>query len=171
MEIRGDSMFISGGMHNQTQSVGGHNDNHSTVTTAVVNKAQEQKIIPFRGTDGTLFVDNIGSFIVRKEGDVIGYEGEDGEMEFNNGLGAKLFLQRGWKRSGLPNPNNAAPIVAGVVAPVGAAMQRENFSGNKVVPADESPIEKIAGLKKLLDMGALTQEEFDQKKGALLAQM
>jgi hypothetical protein len=131
-------MFISGGMHNQTQSVGGHGDNNysSQVTTAVVNKPQEQKIIPFRGTDGTLYIDNIGSFIVREE---------EGEMELNNGLGAKMLLQRGWKRSGLPNPNavpvNAVPMMlagvvvpVGVVAPVGAAMQRDNVNGNKVVP-------------------------------------
>lgn len=133
MQIRGDSMFISGGMHNQTQSVGGGgtDDYSSQVTTAVVNKPQEQKIIPFRGPNGELYIDNIGSFIVGEE---------DGEMELNNGLGAKMLLQRGWKRSGLPNPNAAAtcigvvaPMVVvapviGVVAPVGATMQR-----NKVV--------------------------------------
>jgi hypothetical protein len=169
MQIRGDSMFISGGMHNQTQSVGGGgtDDYSSQVTTAVVNKPQEQKIIPFRGPNGELYIDNIGSFIVGEE---------DGEMELNNGLGAKMLLQRGWKRSGLPNPNAAAtcigvvaPMVVvapviGVVAPVGATMQR-----NKVIPTEgESPAEKIASLKKLLDIGAINQEEFDQKKGALL---
>jgi hypothetical protein len=169
MEIRGDSMFISGGMHNQTQSVGGGSDSHgnhqhsSTVTTAVVNKPQEQKIIPFRGTDGRLYVDNIGSFLEKDS---------DGEVEFNNGLGAKMLLQRGWKRSGLPNPN-AVALVTGVVmgsaAPVGATMQRAD---GKVYPGNEDgPAEKIAKLKGLLDSGILTQEEFDKKKTDLLAQM
>jgi hypothetical protein len=34
-----------------------------------------------------------------------------------------------------------------------------------------NPVEKILGLKKLLGAGALTQEEFDQKKGELLGQI
>jgi hypothetical protein len=37
--------------------------------------------------------------------------------------------------------------------------------------ADMSPASKIRSLKQLLDVGALTQEEFDQKKSTLLTQM
>jgi hypothetical protein len=147
MEIRGDSMFISGGMHNTTNHISNGQDNYSSaVTTAVVNKPQEQKIIPFRGTDGRLYIDNIGSFLEKDS---------DGEVEFNNGLGAKMLLQRGWKRSGLPNPNAAASmggmmvvapvimggmavvpvtgVIMGSAAPAGATMQRGD---GKVYPGN-----------------------------------
>ena len=35
----------------------------------------------------------------------------------------------------------------------------------------QDPVEAIGGLKKLLDAGALSQEEFDAKKTELLARM
>lgn len=38
----------------------------------------------------------------------------------------------------------------------------------QVQPAAQSPIEQVKGLKELLDMGAITQEEFDAKKKELL---
>ena len=75
-------------------------------------------------------------------------------MELNNAMGAKLLLQRGWKRSGGINPSQNAPE--------GATMDRGGQDG---------PAEKIAKLKGLLDVGGITQEEFDKKKDELLAQM
>ena len=55
---------------------------------------------------------------------------EPGEIELNNGLGAKMLLQRrGWKRNGQPNPNAAVgmvvvPVVGMVAPPVAATMIR-----------------------------------------------
>ena len=42
-------------------------------------------------------------------------------------------------------------------------------SGNNInVNSQKSPIEEVKALKELLDMGAITQEEFDKKKKELL---
>jgi hypothetical protein len=41
----------------------------------------------------------------------------------------------------------------------------------KPANANVDLVEKMLGLKQLLDGGVLTQEEFDQKKGELLGQM
>jgi hypothetical protein len=91
--VRDDVMILSGGMHNRTQYVGGHDTHHGTIQTAVSNPTIEQKIIPFRAPDGTLFVDNIGSILVRQSDD-------GGEVEFDNALGLKTLWQREWKRNG-----------------------------------------------------------------------
>jgi hypothetical protein len=165
MEIRGDSMFSSGAMHNETTSLG-NEAGAGSITTAVGNRGVEQPIAPFRSTDGRLYLDNAGSFIERED---------DGEMEINHGNGNKMLLQRGWKRSGVANPNGAAPMAQGMavaVAPAPGAIQMDRLGVEPLLPAEETPItEKILGLKKLLDAGALTQEEIDEKKTELLGQM
>lgn len=48
--------------------------------------------------------------------------------------------------------------------------QREMSEPTVVVqsPAEKDPIEQVKSLKELLDMGAITQEEFDAKKKELL---
>jgi hypothetical protein len=156
IEIRGDTMFTSGGMHNvQTE--------YSEIS--VSNATAEIPITPFRGTDGRLYLDSIGSFIKRED---------DGEMEIHHAGGHKMLLQRGWKRSGTANPNSAAPIAQGVAvaaAHAPGAIQMDRLGAEPLLPAEETPTEKILGLKKLLDAGALTQEEFDKKKTELLGQM
>ena len=38
-------------------------------------------------------------------------------------------------------------------------------------PNNESPMDKLKKLKELLDLGALTQEEFDEKKKELMNKM
>jgi len=70
-------------------------------------------------------------------------------------------------------PNNPNPDLP--TAPTAASMTRGltvAATTAQVVPsASEGPAEKLVKLKKLLDAGVLTQEDFDQKKGELLAQM
>ena len=44
----------------------------------------------------------------------------------------------------------------------------ENATTSNVVPAMDDPILRIKQLKELLDMGAITDEEFQQKKEELL---
>ena len=44
----------------------------------------------------------------------------------------------------------------------------ENTTTSNVVPAMDDPILRIKQLKELLDMGAITDEEFQQKKEELL---
>ena len=56
----------------------------------------------------------------------------------------------------------SAPLVDAVA--VGPGTQTMERSG-------DGPLEKIEKLKGLLDIGALTQEEFDEKKAALMAQV
>jgi hypothetical protein len=77
-------------------------------------------------------------------------------------------------------PNNPNPDLP--TAPTAASMARGLTvvaTTAQVVPsalpvvasASEGPAEKLVKLKKLLDAGVVTQEDFDQKKGELLAQM
>jgi hypothetical protein len=153
MEVRGDSMFISGGTHNEKKQ------KH---TTAVANRPVELKIIPFRGTDGRLYIDNMGSFVEREE---------DGEMEFNTGFGTKGLLQRGWKRSGQPNPN--AAVLACTVVEVGT-MGVANPVASPVTQVvdrqeEDDAFVKITKLNALLNAGLITQAEFEAKKMDLLA--
>jgi membrane protease subunit (stomatin/prohibitin family) len=49
-------------------------------------------------------------------------------------------------------------------------MAQQTFNQQQLTP-NESPIEKIKQLKELLDIGALTQVEFDQKKKEILNKM
>ena len=58
-------------------------------------------------------------------------------------------------------PVATAPTAAPVVAPVAAAP----VTTSAVQPL---PVEALKQLKELLDMGALTQDEFDTKKKQLL---
>lgn len=128
MFVRGDTMVITGGTHNNRQYVG----DHRSITTARAKTLQEQKIIPFRSPDGKLFVDNIGSFLVRED---------DGEIEFDNALGLKLLLQQEWKRNGqsapaaggsVPGPMPSAvavPISVYGSAPYAQQMESRNYPG------------------------------------------
>ena len=72
----------------------------------------------------------------------------------------KLILETksGTMRAGAAS----APLVDAVA--VGPGTQTMERSG-------DGPLEKIEKLKGLLDIGALTQEEFDEKKAALMAQV
>jgi hypothetical protein len=146
VHVEGDKMIFSGGMHNQTftshspHSSGHH---HHTTTHAVANRPQEQRILPFRGSDGTLYVDNVGSILVREEAD-------NSEIEINNCMDMKLKLVRGWKMEGRSNPNG------------GNAVSTSN--GTSV--ADE-----ISKLQKLYEDGVLSDEEFRAAKINLIQKM
>ena len=100
VEVKGDVITISGGMVTAMDETDG------------ANLTQSQKIIPFRGSDGTIYIDNIGSLISREE---------EGEIEINNSFGVISLWQRGWKRDG------GAP-------PQSAKMQR----GSEPVPLDQA---------------------------------
>jgi membrane protease subunit (stomatin/prohibitin family) len=52
----------------------------------------------------------------------------------------------------------------------GMAQQTFNPSQNQQ-PTNVSPVEKIKQLKEMLDIGAITQEEFDEKKKEILSKM
>jgi hypothetical protein len=65
------------------------------------------------------------------------------------------------------------PVAVGVAAAVPApgAIKMDGLEIELREPVEETPAEKILALKKLLDAGALNQEEFDEKKGELLGRM
>ncbi len=52
----------------------------------------------------------------------------------------------------------------------GMAQQVFNPSQNQQ-PTNVNPVEKIKQLKEMLDIGAITQEEFDAKKKEILSKM
>ena len=73
-------MSISGGMHNATQYVGDR-----PVTMAVANQPQQQRIKMWRGADGTLYIDNIGSKLVSES---------PSEIKILNAMGMTTLLRR-----------------------------------------------------------------------------
>jgi hypothetical protein len=72
-----------------------------------------------------------------------------------------------------PNPDlPTAPAAASMVRGLTGAATTAGPGSAKVVPlASEDPTEKLVKLKKLLDAGVITQEDFDHKNNELLAQM
>ena len=78
--IEGNIMSISGGMHNATQYVGDR-----PVTMAVANQPQQQRIKMWRGADGTLYIDNIGSKLVSES---------PSEIKILNAMGMTTLLRR-----------------------------------------------------------------------------
>jgi hypothetical protein len=74
--VQGDSIYLSGGMHDQHTEDGAR---------SVQNKRQEQKIMPFRAPDGRLYIDNLGSYIERDL---------PLEIEIAQCLGAAMVWQR-----------------------------------------------------------------------------
>jgi len=150
--IRNDSIIMTGGMHNAM---------HDGQSYGVANTAQEQKIIPFRAPNGTLFVDNIGSILVRESID-------GGEIEIDNAMGMKVLFQREWKRAGYPAPS-------GESGPVQATLSDSPFSQRMEGRIDDINItpttDKIRELKKLADEGVLTDSEFQEAKNRVLMQL
>ena len=87
---------------------------------------------PYRGPDGTLYLDNLGSYLVREI---------EGEMEIDIFAGTRVVFQRGWKRDGRNPPRTETPVV---------------------------PTTAVESMKKLLDTGAISQEQYDAKVAELL---
>lgn len=104
--VRDNYYVLTGGQRNR-----GHGkDRH-----AVANAPMKEQFHFYRGPNGELYIDNIGSMITK-------LDFANGEIEMNNGIGFVLLWQRGWKRDGLPPPQQqqmAAP--AAVATPVVAA--------------------------------------------------
>lgn len=46
----------------------------------------------------------------------------------------------------------------------GLTKYRENNGNNKKITIEDGSIQQVKGLKELLDMGAITEEEFNKKK-------
>mgnify|MGYP001766930680 CR=1 FL=1 len=100
------------------------------------------------------------------------------------------FLGEGWAaqqqvdilKNISTNPGSGGIAAAGAGLGMGIAaggvfgnMAQQNFSQPQQQqpqqPSTESPVEKIKQLKEMLDFGAITQEEFDEKKKAILSKM
>jgi hypothetical protein len=92
--IDGNILALSGGMHNTTQHVGSIGDSHyrQSITTAVANAPQKQRLSLWRGTDGTLYIDNTGSRVVSET---------PTELKIKNSIGFDMARPRGgWRPAG-----------------------------------------------------------------------
>jgi membrane protease subunit (stomatin/prohibitin family) len=68
--------------------------------------------------------------------------------------------------------NSAAGTGLGLGAGIGMGMALPNMIQQSINPQNnESVSDKLKKIKELLDMGALTQDEFDTKKRELLKQI
>lgn len=100
--VRNEQMILTGGMTNRR---GGRN----TGTRAVANQTQVQGFHFFRGPDGSVYTDFLGTVITK-------LDVEGGEVEFDNALGMKLLFQRPWKQMGLAAPSQQ--VMSGAEATV-----------------------------------------------------
>ena len=140
--IDGNILALSGGMHNTTQHVGSIGDSHyrQSITTAVANAPQKQRLSLWRGTDGTLYIDNTGSRVVSET---------PTELKIRNSIGFDMA----YVRQGAPP---AGVVVQGMAAPIAPVMERDD------------PAERLAAAKKMLDQGLISQSDFEAKKKEIL---
>ena len=143
--IDGNILALSGGMHNTTQHVGSIGDSHyrQSITTAVANAPQKQRLSLWRGTDGTLYIDNTGSRVVSET---------PTELKIKNSIGFDMAYVR--EGGGAPP---AGVVVQGMAAPIAPVMERGD------------PAERLLEAKKLLDQGLISQSDFDAKKKEIMA--
>src|SRR5690606_30655893 len=70
------------------------------------------------------------------------------------------------------NNESTAGSMVGLGAGMGMGMNFPNYIQESMQPQHSQPItEKLKNLKELLDLGAITQQEFDNKKSELLKQI
>lgn len=131
--VNGDKMIFSGGMYNRGQY------------GAAINENMEQRIIPFQGGDGRIYIDNIGTILVREQAD-------NSEIELDSALDSKLKFVRKWKMEGKVAPNHQNNMIGG--------------NASNLSTADE-----ISKLQKLRQDGALSEEEFRVAKMKVLSRM
>ncbi len=140
--IDGNILALSGGMQNTTQHIGSYNDDtyNRSITTAVANAPQKQRLSLWRGTDGTLYIDNTGSRVVSET---------PTELKIKNSIGFDMA----YVRQGAPP---AGVVVQGMAAPIAPVMERDD------------PAERLAAAKKMLDQGLISQSDFEAKKKEIL---
>eukprot|EP00584_Thalassiosira_punctigera_P003050 CAMPEP_0172537350 /NCGR_PEP_ID=MMETSP1067-20121228/8967_1 /TAXON_ID=265564 ORGANISM="Thalassiosira punctigera, Strain Tpunct2005C2" /NCGR_SAMPLE_ID=MMETSP1067 /ASSEMBLY_ACC=CAM_ASM_000444 /LENGTH=253 /DNA_ID=CAMNT_0013322637 /DNA_START=456 /DNA_END=1217 /DNA_ORIENTATION=- len=158
--ISGDEMVMSGGTHNASSGTGEHRHR-----AARANEPQESRIVPFRGRDGTLYLDQLGSKVVRESPD-------GGEIELDNAMGFKMLWQREWKRQGHvpPVPAPSAPLLGNSDEFVTTAYPVSTATS---IPSggDRDIAKEIMQLKQLHDQGVLSDQEFSEGKARLLSQL
>ena len=102
--------------------------------------SQKQRLSLWRGTDGTLYIDNTGSRVVSET---------PTELKIKNSIGFDMA----YVREGAPP---AGVVVQGMAAPIAPVMERGD------------PAERLLEAKKLLDQGLISQSDFDAKKKEIL---
>ena len=105
--------------------------------------SQKQRLSLWRGTDGTLYIDNTGSRVVSET---------PTELKIKNSIGFDMAYVR--EGGGAPP---AGVVVQGMAAPIAPVMERGD------------PAERLIEAKKLLDQGLISQSDFDAKKKEIMA--
>ena len=153
--IDGNILALSGGMHNTTQHVGSIGDSHyrQSITTAVANAPQKQRLSLWRGTDGTLYIDNTGSRVVSETPTELKIKNSSsgGSISSTWPIGFDMaFVREG------AGASPAGVVVQGMAAPIAPVMERDD------------PAERLAAAKKMLDQGLISQSDFEAKKKEIL---
>lgn len=152
--LNGDTMTLWGGTHEGVRSTTGtlkstgrplEPQSKAKVSLAteasIANEGQVNKLVLFRAPDGTLYLDNIGTFLVREEA---------GELEMQTAMGWKICFFRD---------------------PAAQAVAQASVAASKMMDRGEDVPGKIAKLKELHDSGAITMDEFNEGKAKLLSRM
>jgi hypothetical protein len=114
--------------------------------------SQKQRLSLWRGTDGTLYIDNTGTRIVSET---------PTELKIKNSSsgGSSSTWPIGFDMAFVREGGGAPPagvVVQGMAAPIAPVMERDD------------PAERLAAAKKMLDQGLISQSDFDAKKKEIL---
>lgn len=112
---RNSTIILSGGTHTEVHKVMGDNGRPVDMHVAVPNPTVEQRAIFFRGPDGTIYLDNIGSHIV---------DDEPGQITILSGMNVMIMWQREWKRSEMPDPDPYGTPQITPATPLSSTMSR-----------------------------------------------
>ena len=127
---------------------------HDKATMAAYyRQTQKQRLSLWRGTDGTLYIDNTGTRLVSET---------PTELMIKNSIGFDMkFLRFDMERHAFvregAGASPAGVVVQGMAAPIAPVMERGD------------PAERLIEAKKLLDQGLISQSDFDAKKKEIMA--
>ena len=128
--VRDGYYIMSGGMHNRRVQHRDHNGQYRSHHVAVADATMKEQFHFYKGPNQEIHLDYIRSMLTKL--DVAG-----GEVELNNGMGISMLWQRGWKRDGLPPPQQQMGGVVVAVEP--AVVQATVVGSSNVEGSQENP--------------------------------
>ena len=160
-DIDGNILALSGNILGERAQLQGYSIDvlklecgHDKATAAAYyRQTQKQRLSLWRGTDGTLYIDNTGTRIVSETPTELKIKNSSsgGSISSTWPIGFDMaFVREG------AGASPAGVVVQGMAAPIAPVMERDD------------PAERLAAAKKMLDQGLISQSDFDAKKKEIL---
>ena len=159
-DIDGNILALSGNILGERAQLQGYSIDvlklecgHDKATAAAYyRQTQKQRLSLWRGTDGTLYIDNTGTRLVSETPTELMIKNSIGfDMAFHRfDMERHVFVREG------AGASPAGVVVQGMAAPIAPVMERGD------------PAERLIEAKKLLDQGLISQSDFEAKKKEIL---